>query len=210
MRALMGLSALALAVLASTRTASAEDLLESPRERQGYYLALGAHSAISYSREEGEGLGPMAGFATTLRLGQLLTDKIGLGLAIDVGGASGDDQSATLFGLGLAGQYELARNFAAHASVGLGVVSLSSPEDDDDEVRGAVGAAYTVGLTYDWFPWGRRSGGWAVTPGLQLRAVPSEEVDAFAIYFGVEVSYWSGLPRNQLELPASEAYGKAK
>ncbi len=193
-----------LIAIALPRAAAAEDLLEAPRARQGYYIALGLFSALSYNRDEGEGLGPWGGFSTSLRLGQMITNRIGVGLAIDAGGASGDGQSATLAGLGMAGQYELATNLALHASVGLGVVSLSSP--DDDESRGAVGAAYTLGLTYDWFFGSRRSGGWAVTPGAQLRAVPSDEVDAFAAYLGVEVSYWTGLAKNQLALPPAQAF----
>jgi hypothetical protein len=188
--------------------ARADGLAEPPRPRQGYSVAAGGHGALSYHREDGEGLGPWGGFTASLRLGQLVTRRIGIGLAIDGGGASGDGQSATLAGLGLAGQIVLAGDLALHASVGLGVVSLSSP--GDDELRGAVGAAYTLGLTYDWFPGRRRSGGFAVTPGLSVRALPSDDVDAFGAFVGVEMSYWTGLRRHQLELPDAEAFGDTR
>jgi len=184
-------------------TASAQEL-DAPRQRQGYYVSGGFHAAINYNRDEGEGLGPWNGFGTTIRMGQLLTPRLGLGLQIDVSGASGDGKTASLIGLGVSGQVEVARNLAVHAGIGLGILSLDDP--DRDELRGGYGAAYSLALTYDWFMGNRRSGGWAITPGIRLRAVPSDTIDAFAALAGVELSYWSGLPRNQLALPDSEAY----
>ena len=134
----------------------------------------------------------------------MLTRRLGLGLQIDVSGASGDGQTASIIGLGVAGQLEVARNLALHAGIGLGILSIDDPAED--ELRGGYGAAYTLALTYDWFPGSRRSGGWAITPGVRLRAVPSDTIDAFAVLAGLELSYWTGLPKNQLALPDSEAY----
>lgn len=195
--------AAAVALLAGAGPAAAQELSQ-PRQRQGYYVAGGMHAAVAYNRDRGDSLGPWGGYATTIRLGQLLTRRLGLGLQLDVGGTSGENRTASLMGLGVAGQLEVAPNLAVHAGIGLGVVSLDDPERD--ETRGGYGAAYTVALTYDWFPGHRRSGGWAITPGLRLRALPSDTVDAFALLAGVELSYWTGLPRNQLALPDSEAY----
>jgi hypothetical protein len=193
----------AAALLLAARTASAQELAE-PRQRQGYYVAGGVHAAVAYSRDRGDSLGPWGGYATTVRLGQLLTRRLGVGIQLDLAGASGDDRTASLMGLGVGGQLEVAPNLAVHAGVGFGVVSLDDPERD--ETRGGYGAAYTLALTYDWFPGNRRSGGWAITPGLRARAVPSDTVDSFALLAGVEISYWTGLPKNQLALPDSEAY----
>ena len=47
-----------------------------------------------------------------------------------------------------------------------------------------------------------------MTPGIRVRAVPSDTIDAFAVLAGVELSWWSGLPRNQLALPDAEAYAR--
>lgn len=192
--------------------ARADDVrLEKPRKRQGYYAAIGGQGALAYSREDGESLGPWAGFSTSVRLGQLITPRLGLGLAIDSGGASGDGDTATMFGLGIAGQLELLPSLALHASVGLGVVSLAD-EDADGNARGVVGAAYTVGITYDWFPsffaGAGRSGGLAIAPGLWARVVPGDDLDAVITTFGIEVAYWTGLPKNQLELPLDQAFGR--
>jgi opacity protein-like surface antigen len=197
------LLAAAIGVCLLSSTARAQELSE-PRQRQGYYVAGGLHAALAYNRDDGDGLGPWTGYGTTIRVGQLLTPRLGLGMQIDVSGASGDGQTSSLVGLGLGGQVEIARNLALHAGIGFGVISLDDPEED--EVQGGYGAAYSLALTYDWFPGNRRSGGWAITPGLRLRAVPSDTVDAFAVLAGVEVSYWTGLPKNQLALPDSEAY----
>jgi opacity protein-like surface antigen len=186
-------------------SAHAQDLSE-PRARQGYYVAGGFHAALSYNRDDGEGLGPWNGFGTTIRVGQLLTRRLGLGMQIDVSGASGDGQTASLIGLGVTGQVEIARNLALHAGVGLGVISLN--DNERDELTGGYGAAYTLAMTYDWFPFDRRTGGWALTPGVLLRAVPSDTIDAYAVLAGLEISWWSGLPRNQLALPDSEAYAR--
>lgn len=208
MRAPTILSAL-LAFTAATgalaSAAQAQDLVE-PRQRQGYYVAGGIHSAVTYNRDDGEELGPWNGYGMTIRLGQMLTPRLGLGLQIDTSGASGDGRTASLIGLGISGQMEVARNLALHAGIGLGVVSLDDPEFD--ETTGGYGAAYTLAVTYDWFLGDRRSGGWALTPGVRARALPSDTVDAFAVLAGLEISYWTGLPRNQLALPDSEAYAR--
>jgi len=192
-----------LLLLLAAGTARAEELLERPRPRQGYYLALGAYSSVVVGREDAKTQGPMVGYGASLNLGQLLKPRLGLGLAIDLGGGSGGGQSSRFFGLGLAGQVELATNLALHASVGLGVVSVEDPEDED--ISGVTSAAYTLGVTYDWFPWSRGSGGWAITPSVFVRAVPGGD-SAFVTLVGVRVTRWTGLPRNQLELPPDEAY----
>lgn len=186
-------------------TAAAQDL-STPRERQGYYVAGGFHAALSYNRDDGKAFGPWGGSGTTVRLGQLITQRLGLGLQIDVASASGDGSSASLIGIGVGGQVEVARNLALHAGLGFGVLSLDKADDDD--LQGGYGAAYSLALTYDWFPFERRTGGWALTPGIRARAVPSDTIDAFAILAGVEITWWSGLPRNQLALPDDEAYAR--
>jgi opacity protein-like surface antigen len=204
MRMRHGVSTLLAAALVLGAAAAQAQKLEEPRSRQGYYVAGGMHAALSFNNDEGEELGPWGGYGTTIRFGQMLTSRLGLGLQIDVSGASGDGRTASLMGFGLSGQAEIARNLALHLGLGLGVATLDNP--DEDETSGGYGAAYTVALTYDWFLGDRRTGGWALTPGVRLRAVPSETVDAFAALAGLEISWWSGLPKHQLALPDSEAY----
>lgn len=200
-------ASIATLVLAAAAATAHAQQLEPPRPRQGYYVAVGAHSQLTYLNNEGDGLGPWPGWRGTLRFGQLLTRRLGLGLQLDFGGTSGDESSASFFGLGFTGQFEVACNLAVHAGVGLGVVSLTEPDEDD--LQGGFGAAYTVALTYDWFPRKMRTGGLALTPRLEVRALPTDSVDAYGAFLGVEITYWTGLPNNQLILPDSEAYRRA-
>jgi hypothetical protein len=199
-------AALATVILVAAGAAQAQDI-EPPRQRQGYYLGFALLGGTSYIREHGDSLGTYAGSGFGLRLGQLLTRRIGLGLRIDVAsGKKGNDQ-ASMFDLSAEGQVLLAPNLAAHLGMGLGVVELKDQVDPDAKLRGGVGAAYTLGLSYAWFPWkGRRSGGFSVTPMLQAHFIPGDGATAFAGLLGVELGWWTGLPRNQLQLPESEAY----
>ena len=196
-------SFLVVATLAST--ARADDLLEPPRPRQGYWLAGGAHVATLQGFERGESVGPMVGWQGTIRLGELLTERFGMGLVIDFGSASGDDNEAGFGGLAFEGQAVLVGNLSATGAVGLAVVSVTSPDDDDDALRGAAGAGYTAALRYDWFVSPRRSGGLALTPTLSVRFVPGD-TDVIAGFLGVELTWWTGLPKNQLDLRDASAY----
>lgn len=195
------------AALPARAQGAAPSLLELPRRRQGYYLALGLGGVATEIRDHGESLGTWGGSAFRFRMGQLLTRRFGMGLQIDSDGAAKGDDRATLVGVSLAAQWELFNNFALHGGTGLGVVSLSNVKEPGAELRGGYGAGYFLGATYDWFPFkGRLSGGWALSPFVQARFIPTENVKTFVATFGIEVAYWSGLPDNQLQLPESEAY----
>jgi hypothetical protein len=50
----------------------------------------------------------------------------------------------------------------------------------------------------------------ALTPRLEARLVPGSDTKVLVGVVGFEICWWSGLPRNQLELPASEAYKVTK
>jgi hypothetical protein len=135
----------------------------------------------------------------------MVTRRFGLGLQIHSGGTRGQGQRAALFGLGVEGQWELARHLAIRGGVGLDTVSITTVAGGDDSARGTVGSGYSLGVSYDWFFTRGQSGGWAVTPVAQARYVPGD-TQVLVGTVGVELSWWSGLPRNQLELPPSEAF----
>ena len=196
-----------LVLVALCGVARAQDL-EAPRSRQGYYIGGGLHGSVQHNRDDDGSLGMYRGYAMAFRMGQLLTPRFGLGFAFDVGAGTHDDDTSSTIGLGHAGQVVLARNLAQHAGVGLGVVSITEKVGDDEELRGTYGSAYTVGLTYDWFIRPCWTGGIALTPTLQLRALPGDPIDSYAMMFGLEITRWTGLPRNQLDLPPSQAFGR--
>jgi hypothetical protein len=214
-RRLAHIVAAAAVVAGAAPVASAADgpsqavVLELPRHRQGYYIAVGNHYLLTQTWEDGDSLGAWSGTALSIRLGQMLTRRIGLGLQIDFGGTTKGPEHASVFGLSLAGQFELAHNFAAHGGVGLGVVQLTDDRDPDADLRGAVGSGYFLGLSYDWFPFKRRlTGGFAVSPMVQARMIPGSDVTSMVFLFGVDLAWWTGLPNNQLDLPPAEAFKK--
>jgi hypothetical protein len=185
--------------------------LEPPRGRQGYYLGGGLFGVANHAWEDGEALGVWGGSGLGLRAGQLLTPRFGLGLQLQLGGASGDGQTAALFGFGLEGQATLVRNLAARAGVGFGFITLDDPDVDEGEIRGGAGGFYMLGLSYDFFPFrdeGEGSGGFAISPTVELRFLPGGDVKTAVAFIGVDLLWWTGLPRNQLELPDAEAYKK--
>jgi hypothetical protein len=203
--AALAVVSLAAVVCGAARPAAAQ-VLETPRARQGYYLSLGYHLALDKNWEDTRDWGVWAGSDLTLRAGQMLTRRFGLGLQIHSGGAKGQGQTASLFGLGVEGQFELVRQLTVRGGVGLDVVSIATAAGGDEKLRGTVGSGYFLGLSYDWFFTRRMTGGWAVTPVVEARFVPGTTTTAFIGTVGVEITYWTGLPRNQLDLPPSEAF----
>jgi hypothetical protein len=194
------------AALLAPAVARAQTLLEEPRRRQGYYVSLGMAAAIDHNWKDGESLGTYNGQLITLRLGQLVTRRFGLGLRFDGGSVKTGPLSAGLGGLGVEAQWEIVTNLSVHGTVGLGVVSLSDSRDPDAGLEGTVGAGYTLGLSYDWFFGRRRSGGFALTPTVSVRLVPGKDATALMGLIGLDLSYWTGLPREQLQLPPDEAW----
>jgi hypothetical protein len=196
------------AVTAATSPGRAQTL-EAPRGRQGYYLGLGGHGALSRSWEEGRADSLGFGGVGTLRLGQKVGRRLGFGLQIDMGSSAGDGQRATLGGLSMAAQWELVGNLAVHGGVGIGFVSLDDTRITDEDTRGGGGAYYLLGASYDWFPRRQRlTGGWSLAPTVQVRLLPGDDLTAGALFAGIDLLYWSGLPRHQLDLPHGQAYQK--
>jgi opacity protein-like surface antigen len=199
---------LAVLLLVGARPALAVDL-EQPAPRQGYYLSVGLLQGVTHNWEDGDSLGTWPGSGFSIRLGQKLTRRLGLGLEIYSGGSRKDDEQGTLSGLGLEGQVQLTGRLALHAGAGLGVLQLKDKRIENEELRGAYGAHYVLGLSYSFFPYKRRfSGGLSLTPVVQVRGLPEDAASSFNVLAGLEIGWWTGLPRNQLDLPPSEAYEK--
>ncbi|HVR62133.1 MAG TPA: hypothetical protein VMU50_09550, partial [Polyangia bacterium] len=162
------------------------------------------------TREKGTWLGPWGGAAGAVRAGQLVTQRFALGMTLEDGRAWGDGQTATGFGFGPEASVAVAGNFALRAGIGLALVHLHDPGDPfESSTRGVTGARFALGASRDIFlTRGNRSGGLALTPSVQLRLVPGGDTHALVATVGVEVTYWTGLPRNQLDLPPGEAWKK--
>jgi len=182
--------------------------IEAPAAHQGYYVGFGYHVGAVKVWEDNYTYGVWSGGEFSLRFGQLVTRRLGLGLQFHFGSAKGDGQTASLFGMELEGQWELVRNLVIHAGTGVDTISIRADGVKNASLRGTAGAGYILGLDYSWFFTHRLTGGWAVTPRIEARFVPGDTASAFVGTLGVELAWWSGLPRNQLELPPSEAFKK--
>jgi hypothetical protein len=181
--------------------------LEPPAPRQGYYLSLGFHNGIIHTWEDDESLGTWFNRGFTIRLGQMLTRRLGLGLQIFSAVSTKGEENGSTLGLGVEGQVALTGRLALNGGVGLGVLQLHDERVMNEELRGAFGAEYSLGASYDFFPYKKKlSGGFGLAPIVQVRFLPGDEATSIAVLAGLHISWWTGLPRNQLDLPPGEGY----
>ena len=190
------------------RTARAENagdsrsLLEEPRARQGYWLGLGVSRVESQLNEEGKNRGFYGGQAFTFRLGELVTRRLGIGMLFEYGNIQKGSDQGHIVGLTMEGSCTLWRNLSIHSGFGVGGVYVSDKKALDTSTRGGGGAYLLLGTSYDFFPWRNRlTGGWAITPSVDLRVLPDGNIHALAIFAGAQIMWWSGLPHNMLVLP---------
>lgn len=188
----------AAAVVLGAAAGARAQTLRDPEARQGFYVSAGAGANALGAWDKGQRDGAAPGLAYTIHFGEMLTDRWGLGLAIEDGGASRQGVTTQIAGLTLEAQARLWRHLAAHAGVGMGAASATEPARVGDETHGTYGSLLTAGLSYDAFVAPRPSGGWAITPACELRAVPGGDVSAIAAVLTVSVSWWSGLPPREL------------
>ena len=177
---------------------AAAQTLRDPEARQGFYVSAGAGAHALAAWDKGQRDGTAAGLAFTLHAGEMLTARWGLGLGVEAGTAARAGIATGVFGLTLEAQAAVWRHLAVRAGVGMGAASAKDPLRAGDETHGTYGSLLTAGLGYDAFFTRRPSGGWAVTPALQLRAVPGGDVSALAAVLTVSLSWWSGLPAREL------------
>ena len=188
-------------LMAAPKPAQAQEL-EEPRARQGYWFAFGLGSGGAELVEKGKSLGVYPASGLSLRIGQMLTRRIGVGLTLDYASVKKNADSGGLGDLAMEAHVNPWGNLALNAGAGFGFVMLTDQNSDDKKLRGGAGACLLAGASYDFFPWRNRlTGGWAITPTINFRAMPDGDIHAYAVLAGVQVIRWSGLPRNMLILP---------
>jgi hypothetical protein len=195
----------------ASRPAQAQEL-EEPRRRQGYYLSFGISGAATQAIEKGNSLGPWIGYGIAYRAGQLITRRFSLGLAVETASTKGDGQRGTVASLALDAGFAVHGNLALRGGAGFGVLQLKNPNDPTESAaRGAAGSWFALGASYDLFVGQKRlTGGLAVTPVVEARYLPGGDTKGVVMFVGFDLSYWTGLPLNQLNLPPSEAWRTRK
>ena len=197
----LGLAVLVLLAGGVARPARAQTL-EKPCARQGYWIGVGLSNVASHLNEEGKNRGYYTGSGFSFRVGQLLTERLGLGLLVEYGSIKKGSDQGRVGGLTLEGSATLWRGLSAHTGLGVGFVYVTDQSSLDKSLRGGGGSYYLGGVSYDYFPWRKRlTGGWAVTPTVDLRIMPDGNIHAYSFFMGVQVLWWSGLPRQMLLLP---------
>jgi hypothetical protein len=185
--------------------------LAAPAARQGYYLTAAAYCVATANRADMEWLPVWPGWGTTIRLGQELDDRFGIALSLQLGMATGKKREATSFGVGVEGQVTLVDRLLLRAGAGLGGtgVSLRGGGEDERDINGRLGERYSIGASYAFFPlYESGSGGIAVNPTAQITLGPDSDFTSLALWLGVEVGWWLGLPNNQLALSIDEAFSR--
>lgn len=214
LRALAAIAAAAMTAscIVGAPTPARAQTLEAPRHRQGYYIIAGYQLALGKVWEDNESWDVWRGADFSIRLGEMLTRRFGLGLQLlHVGSVAGQGQRAALGGLGIEAQWEVANNLALIGEIGFDVISLSTTSKTaaaSSSSRGTFSSGYALGLSYDWFLGNRLTGGFSLAPILQARLIPGNSTQAFVGTVGLQICYWTGRSLNQLDLPPDAAFKK--
>jgi hypothetical protein len=147
------------------------------------------------------------GFGFSLRWGEAVTSWLDLGLAAAMASTTGEPEHAYTFGrFGPLTQLYVSHRWFIQAGFGVSAASGADPEDLAAKRR-RYGEVYVTGLgTHLYLTSAARSGGWLLSPVLSYEIGPDRHLTTTALWLGLEVSWWSGLPRSQLELPIEQAY----
>jgi hypothetical protein len=188
-----------------------EASLVAPEPSQGYFVALGLHGTAALAFDQNRSTrSPTLGEGLSLRLGEGLTDWLDLSLAFALAQTHGAAEDRLTFGrFGIHSQWYVWGEWFVQA--GFGVTSGRGPDPEDlERQRGRYGDVYWAGLGKNlYLSDGHESGGWVLTPALALEVGPDEAFTTTGLWLGIEISFWSGLSRDKLELPVSEAYEAA-
>jgi hypothetical protein len=184
--------------------------LEDPEPSQGHFVALGLHGLSMMAFDKNRGTRePTFGTGFSLRLGESLTDWLSLSLAFALGSTGGRPEDSLTFGrFGITSQGYFSERWFVQAGVGGAIVQGPDPEDHELS-RGRYGDVYLTGLGRDFYiSDAAQSGGWVFTPLLTAEVGPDSKFTTTSLSIGIELSWWSGLARDKLNLPASKAYTK--
>jgi hypothetical protein len=182
--------------------------LEPPRARQGYYLSLGAHGAWARAVDSEEGVrAALLGPGGALRVGQALASWFDLGIGFGLSGVFDDDYRVLLGHVSIEAQLRPLDHGFVRLGVGMGFADVTRRRKGIEPLLGRYGEAWRVGVGWDFFPGHQGgSGGLSLTPVAWFEAGPGAEFHTLAAGIGLEIAWWTGLARNELDLPLDEAF----
>jgi hypothetical protein len=213
-RAIRNMTLVAALVLIAASPARAGDdgsLLEKPRPRQGYYFSLGGFGALSGHDARHLGwLGPWPAVGGQLRTGQAILPWLDIGLDIGVTPSFDKQYLAMLYRLAIEAQFRPIEPLFIRIYGGFGATDVSRRIQGIEKIIGRVGGTYGAAVGWELYPGHdpRRSGGFAVAPYLWFEASPDPGFATLMGGVGIEITWWTGLPKNELVLPDDEAFSK--
>jgi hypothetical protein len=206
------LSTLLLFVLAGALLASGParaDLLSKPKPMQGYYFGIALVGNITgvYSSDTGW-LSPFFGPGGNFKVGQGLTDHLVLGISFGAAYEINPDYRATLGHFGFELKWRVWNHLFLRPGIGFGFADPTRQRKGLVRIIPAVAGHYSIAFGYDFFVRKRAigSGGLALTPMAWFSANNGTSLAAVQGGIGFEVTWWTGLPKNQLALPVKDAY----
>jgi|GEM_PF-885627 len=203
-----------------SETAPAGNLAQ-PMRRQGFYISLGIGGSLGSIEDNDIGsLGTFSSFDIGLRTGQMVTNMLGLGIQINGQRGQSKDWSNISGGIRLEAQllpfahasWKSLDALAIRTGIGIAAGELKRHDkslESKDDPAGIFGTQYMLGLSYDWFPakiTPKPSGGLALTLFSEGRFLPTEGTTMVSFVAGIEITWWLGLARNQLDLPIKDAF----
>jgi hypothetical protein len=186
--------------------------LELPTTRQGHFIGVGVFGVGAMAFDANRGTrAPTLGQGFSLRLGESVTSWLDLSLAFAYSSTYGAPQDSLSFGrFGIQSQWYLHPTWFTQFGFGGTSASGADPENFEQS-RARYGATFWSGIGFN-IPLSNvhKSGGWMLTPLATIELAPEKTLTTTALWIGLEVSWWSGLARDKLQLPDTEAYEKAR
>jgi hypothetical protein len=183
--------------------------LTPPGPRQGYYFGLGVEALADglYSSKTGW-VGPHVGPYGALHVGQVVFDKLALGLHLGAGSTFSEARRLVHGNVSFEAKWSFYKNLFVRPSIGFGFVDVSRRTEGVLKIYSDVGGRYHLAVGYDFFPFHKpgRTGGLAVTPYVWASYSNATNLQSLNGGIGFEIVLFTGLPKNQLSLDGDEAY----
>jgi len=186
--------------------------LEKPSPRQGYYLGHNISLAnVNLNYTDDAWLPAWQGIGSALRMGEALNQDLALGLSWEFLQSRGKRRSSIGGGVIIEAEWLSLDPYFLRVGAGFAALKVTDKKADDDDVTGNAGSIYALGFGRDFSPmypkWSYpgQSGGLTVRTLAQVKYIPGGFSSIF-VWFGVEVLWFFGRPKNQLELDLNDAF----